>query len=306
MCTFLAINTSSVQLIPMTAVAILAVHGSTNPAAIIGTAFLATLCSTVAGITAVKWLEGRKWFAPPSRPAVADNPFSSPEQIEKEKSTLSSAAPPLTLVGRVVLGAFCLCFLGFFIRLSFDPPSETEGSILVRSVNALSLLAIPFLAALFPLYAALKRVPVYEVFVEGAKEGFQVAVRIIPYLVAMLVAIEMFRGAGGVELLTSWLRPWLNTIGFPSELLPMALVRPLSGSASVAVMTDLAGQYGGDHILSRTAATILGSTETTFYVVAVYFGAVNIRRTRHAVPAGLIADAVGVAASVAICRLVFS
>jgi len=142
--------------------------------------------------------------------------------------------------------------------------------------------------------------------VEGAKEGFQVAVRIIPYLVAMLVAIEMFRGAGGVELLTTWLRPWLDQVGFPSELLPMALVRPLSGSASVAVMTDLAGQFGGDHILSRMAATILGSTETTFYVVAVYFGAVNIRRTRHAVPAGLIADAVGVVASVAICRLVFT
>jgi len=306
MCTFLAINTSSVQLIPMTAVAILAVHGSTNPAAIIGTAFLATLCSTAAGLTAVKWLEGRRCFAPPSRPIVADNPFSSVDQAEEEQTSLSPTTGPLSIFGKIVLAAFFLCFAGFFLQLSFAPPNETEGNFVVRSVNALSLLAIPFLAALFPLYAALKRVPVYEVFVEGGKEGFQVAVRIIPYLVAMLVAIEMFRGAGGVELLTTWLRPWLDQVGFPSELLPMALVRPLSGTASVAVMTDLAGQFGGDHILSRMAATILGSTETTFYVVAVYFGAVNIRRTRHAVPAGLIADTVGVVASVAICRLVFT
>jgi spore maturation protein SpmA len=306
MCTFLAINTSSVQLIPMTAIAILALHGSTNPTAIIGTAFLATLCSTAAGLTAVKWLEGRRWFAPPRRPIIADNPFSPADQVEEEKTALSPTTLPLSIFGRIVLAAFFLCFAWFFLRLVFDPPTEAEGNFVVRSVNAVSLLAIPFLAALFPLYAALRSVPVYEVFVEGAKEGFQVAIRIIPYLVAMLVAIEMFRGAGGVELLTFWLRPSLDAIGFPSDLLPMALVRPLSGTASVGVMKGLAGQFGGDHVVSRMAGTILGSTETTFYVVAVYFGAVNIRRTRHAVPAGLIADVVGVAASVAICRLVFT
>jgi spore maturation protein B len=183
---------------------------------------------------------------------------------------------------------------------------QLRRSLLGRSVHALSLLAIPFLAALFPLYAMLRGIPVYEVFVEGAKEGFQVAVRIIPYLVAMLVAIGMFRGGGGIELLTQWLRPALDWVGFPAELLPMALVRPLSGSASIAVLADIAQQFGGDHLFSRMAGTILGSTETTFYVVAVYFGAVNVRRTRHAVPAGLFADAVGVFASIIICRLVFT
>lgn len=305
MCTFLAINTSSIQLIPMTAVAILAAGGSSNPTAIIGTAFLATLCSTAAGIASVKWLEGRRWFSPPRPPVAADNPFSGADEPAESSATPPAAGNTLSTFGRITLALFGLCFAWFFAKLALYPAAEDNGNLLVRGVNAISLLAIPFLASLFPLYAALRRVPVYEEFVEGAKEGFQVAIRIIPFLVAMLVAIEMFRGAGGVELLTSWLHPALAAIGFPSELLPMALVRPLSGSASVAVLTDTVSQFGGDHLFSRMAATILGSTETTFYVVAVYFGAVNIRRTRHAVPAGLFADAVGVLASIAICRLVF-
>ena len=141
---------------------------------------------------------------------------------------------------------------------------------------------------------------------EGAKEGFQVSIRIIPYLVAILVAIGMFRGAGGIEMLTKVLTPVMALVHFPPELLPMALIRPLSGSGSLGVFTDLVKQYGPDHLLSRMAGTIYGSTETTFYVLAVYFGAVNIKRTRHAVPAGLAADLVGVVASVIICRLVFA
>jgi spore maturation protein B len=164
----------------------------------------------------------------------------------------------------------------------------------------------PFWPPCFRCTRHLRRVPVYEEFVEGAKEGFQVAIRIIPYLVAMLVAIYMFRGGGGIELMTYLLKPVLQSIGFPPELLPMALVRPLSGSATVAVLRDLVREFGGDHLFSRMAGTILGSTETTFYVVAVYFGAVSVQRTRHAIPAGLVADAVGVLASVTICRLVFA
>jgi spore maturation protein B len=185
------------------------------------------------------------------------------------------------------------------------PANAGAGGALVRAVNAASLLAVPFLVAFFPLYAALRRVPVYEEFVEGAKEGFHTGVRIIPYLVAMLVAIGMFRGAGGIEILAAYLQPCLNAVGFPAELLPMALVRPLSGSASLALLADLVKEFGPDHVLSRMGGTILGSTETTFYVVAVYFGAVGVRRTRHAVPAGLIADATGIIASVAICRWIF-
>ena len=146
---------------------------------------------------------------------------------------------------------------------------------------------------------------VYENFVEGAKEGFQVAVTIISYLVAILVAIGMFRGAGGIDLITNGLRPVLNAVHFPSELVPMCLMRPLSGSGSLGIFSELVKQYGPDSLIARTAGTIYGSTETTFYVIAVYFGAVGVRRTRHSVAAGLIADLAGIIASVIICRMMF-
>ena len=157
----------------------------------------------------------------------------------------------------------------------------------------------------FPLYAWLRGVKVYEEFVEGAKEGFQVAIRIIPYLVAILVSVKMFREAGGIAILSKALGPVLKLVGFPVDLLPMVLVRPLSGGATQGIFTEIVKQFKPDHINSLMAGTIYGSTETTFYVIAVYFGAVGIRRTRHAVPAGLIADLVGVIASIAICRMMF-
>ena len=169
-------------------------------------------------------------------------------------------------------------------------------------MNALSLLAIPFLLSFFPIYAAARRIKVYEEFVEGAKEGFNVILRIIPFLVAILVAIGMFKGAGGIDLLTKWLTPVLGPLHFPPDLLPLALMRPLSGSATLAILTEIVHRLGPDNIVSLTAATIYGSTETTFYVAAVYFGSVGVKQTRHAIPAGLLADLVGVIASVAICR----
>ena len=148
----------------------------------------------------------------------------------------------------------------------------------------------------------MRGVKVYEEFVEGAKEGFAVAVRIMPYLVAILVAMGMFRAAGGVDFLAAQLKPVLDWIGFPADLLPLALMRPLSGGASTALASDVIMKFGPDHINSYMAGTILGSTETTFYVLAVYFGSVGIRRTRHALAAGLLADAVGIIASVKICQ----
>jgi spore maturation protein B len=148
-------------------------------------------------------------------------------------------------------------------------------------------------------------VPVYEEFVEGAKEGFQVAIRIIPYLVAILVAVGMFRAAGGIDLLSRPLALLLTPFGLPSELLPMIFMRPLSGSGTTALFAELIKQYGPDSMIARMGGTIMGSTETTFYVLAVYFGSVAIRRTRHAVAAGLTADLAGVIAAVVICNIVF-
>ena len=175
----------------------------------------------------------------------------------------------------------------------------------VRIVGAISTLSVPLLLSIFPLYAALRRVKVYEEFVDGAREGFEVGVRIIPYLVAILVAIGIFRAAGGINLLSKALAPAMAFVGFPTDLLPLVLMRPLSGSGTLGVFTELVQHLGPDHLVSRMAGTIYGSTETTFYVLAVYFGAVGIKRTRYAVLAGLTADLVGVIASVSVCRLVF-
>ncbi len=173
-------------------------------------------------------------------------------------------------------------------------------------IKAISLWAIPAFLLGIPLFGAIRRVKVYESFVEGAKGGFQVAIRIIPYLVAILVAVGMLRAAGAIDLLARGLDPLLKKIGMPVEILPLALMRPLSGSGSLGIVTELIKTHGPDSFIARLAATAYGSTETTFYVLAVYFGAVGIKKTRHAVISGLFADVVSLIASLIICRLVFT
>lgn len=177
--------------------------------------------------------------------------------------------------------------------------------IIRETISILSYFVLPTLIVGFPLYGLIKGVRVYEEFVEGAKEGFEVAVTIIPYLVAILFAIGMFRASGAMEFLIGALDPVLGLIGIPAEVLPMAIIRPLTGSGSAAIVADMINQFGEDSLLVKMAATMFGSTETTFYVIAVYFGAINIRETRHAVPAGLFADLVGVLASVYVVKLLF-
>ena len=173
------------------------------------------------------------------------------------------------------------------------------------AVSILSAFVLPALLVGFPLYGLYKGVRVYEVFVEGAKEGFEVAVTIIPYLIAILFAIGMFRASGAMDALVNVLDPVLATIGVPAEVVPMGLLRPLTGSGSAGLVADMIQQYGEDSLIVKMVATMFGSTETTFYVIAVYFGAVNVRETRHAVPAGLFADLVGFLASVYVVRLLF-
>ena len=173
------------------------------------------------------------------------------------------------------------------------------------TLDAISLWAIPVLLVAIPLAGIIRKVKVYDVFVDGAKEGFDVAVKIIPFLVGMLVAIGMFRGSGAMDLLTNALRPIMAATGFPAELFPLAILRTLTGSGSLALTTDLIKTYGPDSFIGRTAATLYGSSETTFYVLAVYFGAVAVKRTRHAVPAALIGDVVAAIATVAVCAWMF-
>jgi len=175
---------------------------------------------------------------------------------------------------------------------------------IVGSLNAGAKYIIPLLLVGIPFYAlAVKKVKVYEVFVEGAKDGFTIAVRIIPYLVAILVAVGMFRASGALDLLLNFLAPVLNLIGFPPENLPLALMRPLSGSGSLGLLTDVVNEHGADSIYSKIGATMFGSSETTFYVLAVYFGSIGVTRSRHALVAGLTADMVGALAAVFFCKL---
>jgi spore maturation protein B len=273
------------------------------------------LCAATVAITSAKLLEKLPFFRLPVVAGI-DDPGRG--------ATLTSAG--ITDPGysdnviaveprgwrRILPFLLVLFFLGLFVRLVFPgwfnlpaDPNATNQNTFVRSVNTLSILAIPFLLSFFPVYAATRRIKVYEEFVEGAKEGFGVILKIIPFLVTMLVGIGMFKGAGGIDLLTRLLTPVLTPLHFPPDLLPLALMRPLSGSATLALLTDIIHRLGPDNIVSLMAATIYGSTETTFYVAAVYFGSVSIKQTRHAIPAGLLGDLAGVVASVIVCRTVF-
>jgi spore maturation protein SpmB/uncharacterized integral membrane protein len=319
MCTFLAINTSGIQLIPVTAIAILAANKSTNPTAIVGTSIICTACAAVSGVLMAKFLSQLPMFRQKSengkRKAENDQRLlASAAAGEKEKVVVKEAASlqPLKWWGGVIVTLFLLFFAFLFLRLiipeTFGQPVSAETAkqnLFIRIVGAVSLLSIPFLLSAIPLFATLRRVKVYEEFVDGAKEGFDVAIRIIPYLVAMLVAVGMFRAAGGIDLLSRALSPVLNVIGFPTDLLPMVLVRPLSGSGSLGFFTELVKNFGPDSLIARMAGTIYGSTETTFYVLAVYFGSVAVKRTRHALLAGLTADFTSVVVAVIVCRLVF-
>jgi len=316
MCTFLAINTSSIQLIPATAIAILAANNSNNPTAIVGTSIIATTCAAVAGVTAAKLLQNFPIFRvrDPGAPASRrrDDDVAAEQKLPGETPALTGDPPPLQWWGTAMIVLFAAFFFYVFIRLAFptvigvQPSPDLAGQkTFVRVINAVSRLSIPFLLSGFPLYAILRGVRVYEEFVDGAKEGFDVAIRIIPYLVAILVAVGMFRAAGGIDLLGKALNPVMQAVGFPSELLPMVLMRPLSGSGTLGMFAELVKQNGPDSLVSRMGGTIYGSTETTLYVLAVYFGSVGIKRTRYALLAGLTADLIGVIASVLICRLVF-
>ena len=286
MVTFLAINTAGMTLIPATAIAVRAASGSSDPAIIIGTSLFGAFCATVTGVLAAKILE--KF---PLQKGILSG------MIKKHKRGI------LIFIGLAII-SLLLVFTGMGkmvgSSLRFLNP-ETFKTV----IELISTLAIPLLIFIFVGFGVYKKVKVYEQFVEGAKEGFNIAVRIIPYLVAILVAIGIFRAGGAMEWLVTLLKPVTNFIGMPAEALPMALMRPLSGSGSLGIMAEIMSVHGPDSFIGILVSTFFGSTETTFYVLAVYFGAVNIKRTRHAVPAGLLADVAGILGALFIVKLLF-
>ena len=164
---------------------------------------------------------------------------------------------------------------------------------------------IPFLLLVIPLWAWLKQVSVYDCFVEGAAEGVKTAIHIFPYILGMLVAIGIFRSSGALDAMIDSLSPILDKLGFPAEVLPLAMIRPLSGSGALGVTAELIHTYGPDSFIGHLASMMQGSTDTTFYILAVYFGAVGVKKYRHAVWTGLTADCAGFLAAIFMCHLFF-
>lgn len=176
---------------------------------------------------------------------------------------------------------------------------------MLKIITIVSDWSIPLIILLIPAYGIIRKIPVYEAFVEGAKEGFTTAIRIIPYLVAMLVAVKVFQYSGAMQYLINLVSPLSRLFGIPDEVLPLVFVRPLSGSGSLGILANILTEYGPDSFIGRLASTIQGSTETTFYVLTVYLGAIGIRKVRHSLISSLAADIVGLLVSVIIVNLVF-
>lgn len=329
MCTFLAINTSSVTIIPATAIGLLAAQGISEPYAIVGTTLMATICSTTVAILAVKLFEKMPFFNRESGSYTESNASET-----ATGNLVAAEARPIARGGRWILSLVVVLFLGIVwlevfpnqrtalqtalglegVAAQLDAPAEAtleEAEVVGAKplwqmiISGFSVAAIPFVLVFFVVFAALRKIAVYEEFVEGAKEGWAVAVRIMPFIVAMLAALAILRNSGALYLFQAALRPLLDLVRFPADLVPMALMRPLSGSGSQGVLVEILTNNGLTDAIKYTAATMYGSTETTFYVLAVYFGCVAVRRTRHALAAGLCADAAGVIAAVVICRAMF-
>ncbi|PFN78854.1 spore maturation protein [Bacillus sp. AFS076308] len=172
-------------------------------------------------------------------------------------------------------------------------------------ISTISLTFIPLLIGIILLYGTYKRVPTYESFVEGGKEGIKIAVSIIPFLVGMLVAISIFRASGALDALMNWLRPLMKSMGVPAEIVPLLIIRPISGTAALGMTSDLIAVYGPDSFIGRLASVLQGSTDTTFYVLTVYFGAVGIKKMGDALKVGLLADVVGIIVSILVVGLIF-
>lgn len=339
MCMFLALNTAGFSLIPMSAINYLNSGGVKNPQAIIAPTIIATLLATIVGIFAAKFFQKLPAFR-----ILPDDVTETGEAVAGAKPTQAYRGPSplratlITVAAAAFLFGTLLQFNPSFRQtvlkttgmsslldaaaerkqvaeqrkaeiksgtVNVDTQPQPEPSWWRKSLLNVSVLAIPAILLIVTLWGLAKGVPVYEEMVEGAKEGFGVATRIMPFLVIMLTGMVVFRESGALMLLEYALRPVLNFIGMPVELLPLAVMRPLSGSGSIGMLNDIILNPASTDFLRYTAAILFGSTETTFYVLAVYFGSVSIRRTRHAVAVGLCADVVGMTTAVVLGRLMF-
>lgn len=299
MCLFLAINTSNVSLLPLGVIAVRAAAGATSPASILIPSLIATSCSTIVAIIVAKLFARRNPDPPLLQQAVAET--ATVERAAPAAAILEEIYKP-GVVGKIIAIAV---IAAFFIAIPYHFIANNRWPVfnLDLFINGSGWL-IPFLIGFFLLFGYFKGVKVYEALTDGAKEGFNVAIRILPFLVAIFVAIGMFRESGALGLFSNLINPLLSLVGFPPEALPVALMRPLSGNGSFALMSEVIN-HAPDSFASFLVSVLEGSTETTFYVLAVYFGSVAIRRTRYALTVGLIADAAGIIAALAISQVMF-
>lgn len=299
---FLAINTSGVAVLPLGVVAIRASLGSENAGGIIVPSLLATAGSTVVAILAAKLLQRAS-----ARPAAAEGVEAGtgsglgPALGEAAEGAGTEASRgPVSAWRRLPLLLFCAALLGAML---WSGARAASGWAFARQV--LSSWLLPALMGVIVLFGLRNRVKAYESVVKGAREGFDIFVMIIPFLVVILVAVGMLRASGALEWMIGVVQPLTNVVGFPAEALPMALVRPLSGSGAMGVMTETMQQYGPDSFVGFVVSVLNGSTETTFYVLALYLGSVQIRAARHAVAACLAADVAGAGFALLWSRLFF-
>lgn len=286
MALFLAINTSSVTLLPTGVIALRAALGSSDPAGILPTTLFATAGSTIIAVIAAKLYSKITPFSKAISSSGSETMVRSTSQ-PSDFSDVENAGSPYPV---------WVSFLALAALLGLIPLTVLYG-------RAISPWILPLLMIGFLGFGAIRRVSVYEVFVDGAKEGFQVALRIIPYLVAILVAVGMFRASGAMAVMVGWIGRWTGRIGLPAEALPMALMRPLSGSGAYGIMASILKDpaIGPDSYTGYLVSTLQGSTETTFYVLAVYYGAIQIKRIRHTLAAGLTADVSGLIFAIIAC-----
>jgi len=304
MAMFLAINASHVQLMPPTGTMMIrAAAGSANPAAIWLPTLIATSCSTLAALAAVYVLRARERTIPNSS---AEPTAPRPERAAPEVDTSLAAQGPSEPAGPVRRLVIAGILLAFGVGLALHAANLALDLAPLDATNALlKAWLVPLLVASLLLVGFAGRVPVYESMVAGAREGLDMAVRILPFLVAVLVAVQMFRASGALDLLVGALDPLTSRVGFPGEALPMALLRPLSGSGAFGVMAEIVQTHGPDSFVGYLVCTLQGTTETTFYVLTLYYGAAGVRNMRYTLAACLIADLVGYAAATAACHLFF-
>jgi spore maturation protein SpmA len=297
MALFLAINTSGLALLPSGVIGLRAAAGSADATGIFFPTWFASGCATITGVSMALLLSRLPWFRSTEPPVLAAGGVGAGEE-----SGATAGAEPVPWRRRAQWG-FWLVFGILLLRHLTLAVRDRPAHEVVRDV--MSFWILPAIVLGLVLFGWSRGVRVYESLVEGAKEGFQVAVRIIPFLVAIVVAVGMFRASGGMERLVRILDPLTSRIGMPAEALPMALLRPLTGSGAMGYMVETMNVHGPDTLIGYMVSTIQGSTETTFYVLAVYFGAVGVTRTRHTLPACLAADASGILAAVLIVNLLF-